>query len=157
MSADHLVDIILDEVSFAAANADSEHERRIAIFDLKESNSFAVDGLDDGPYLLTLALHDGRLVLDVARHSDKQSIRAFVLSLTPFRKLFKDYFMLCDSYYQAIRHATPQQIEAIDMGRRALHNEGAELLIQRLAGKFTIDFDTGRRLFTLVSALQMRA
>ncbi len=156
MSAHRLVDVILDESSLAAASADSEHERRIAIFDLKEANAFEVEGHDEGPYVLTLSMNDGRLVLDVARDADKQSIRVLVLSLSPFRRIIKDYFMVCDSYYQAIRTATPQQIEAIDMGRRGLHNEGSELLAQRLAGKFKVDFDTARRLFTLICALHVR-
>lgn len=156
MSANRLVDVLLDEASLAAASADAEHERRIAIFDLKEANVFEVEGMDEGPYLLTLSLHDGRLVLDVARDTDKQSIRALVLSLSPFRRIIKDYFLICDSYHQAIRNATPAQIEAIDMGRRGLHNEGSELLVQRLAGKFNVDFDTARRLFTLICALHVR-
>lgn len=156
MSSNRLVDVILDEASLAAASADAEHERRIAIFDLKEANTFEVEGMDEGPYLLTLSLNDGRLVLNVARESDKQSIRALVLSLSPFRRIIKDYFLICDSYHQAIRNATPAQIEAIDMGRRGLHNEGSELLVQRLNGKFKVDFDTARRLFTLICALHVR-
>ena len=154
--ADRLVDIALDEASLAAANADAEHERKIAIFDILEANVFAVDGVDAGPYALTLSISDGRLVMDAARASDGVSVRAFVLSLSTFRRVIKDYFLVCDSYHQAIRHATPSQIEAIDMGRRALHNEGSELLTQRLAGKFTVDFDTARRLFTLICALHVR-
>jgi uncharacterized protein (UPF0262 family) len=157
MSANHLVDVILDEGSLAAASADVEHERRIAVFDLKESNVFGVDGLDEGPYTLSISLNDGRLVLDAARASDHCSVRVLILSLTPFRRIIKDYFFVCDSYYQAIRNATAAQIEAIDMGRRGLHNEGSELLVQRLAGKFSVDFDTARRLFTLICALHIRA
>lgn len=158
MSAERnrLVDIVLDEASLAAASADAEHERRIAVFDLMEANVFEVEGVEDGPYALTLSLHDGRLVLDVARASDKQSVRALVLSLSPLRRVIKDYFLICDSYHQAIRNSTPAQIEAIDMGRRGLHNEGSELLTQRLAGKFKVDFDTARRLFTLICALHIR-
>ena len=156
MSNHRLVDIVLDEGSLAAATADAEHERRIAIFDLLESNVFEIEGMDDGPYALTLSIHDGRLVFDAARASDKQSIRAVVLSMSPFRRVIKDYFFICESYYAAIRNATPSQIEAIDMGRRGLHNEGSELLVQRLAGKFKVDHDTARRLFTLICALHVR-
>ncbi|MGE3142205.1 MAG: UPF0262 family protein [Hyphomonadaceae bacterium] len=151
-----LIDITLDEASLAAASADAEHERKIAIFDLLEANVFAIEGVDDGPYALRLSIHDGRLVLDAARASDGVSVRALVLSLAAFRRLIRDYFLICDSYHQAIRYATPSQIEAIDMGRRGLHNEGSELLTQRLAGKFNIDFDTARRLFTLICALHVR-
>lgn len=151
-----LVDIALDEASLGAANADAEHERRIAIFDLMESNVFEVEGLDEGPYALTLSLRDGRLVFDVMRSEDRALVRTLILSLSTFRRVIKDYFMVCDSYHQAIRNATPSQIEAIDMGRRGLHNEGSELLTQRLAGKFKVDFDTARRLFTLICALHVR-
>jgi len=156
MTNHRLVEIVLDEGSLAAATADAEHERRIAIFDLLEANAFEIEGMDDGPYLLTLSAVDGRLVFDVARAADKQSVRALVLSLSPFRRIIKDYFFVCESYHAAIRNATPSQIEAIDMGRRGLHNEGSELLVQRLAGKFNVDFDTARRLFTLICALHVR-
>jgi len=151
-----LVDVRIDETSLAAASADAEHERRVAIFDLLECNTFALDGVDAGPFSLTLAIHDGRLAFLVSGEGMAQE-HAVLLSLTPFRKVIKDYFFICDSYYAAIRTATPQQIEAIDMGRRGLHNEGSELLIQRLAGKITIDHDTARRLFTLICALHVRA
>ncbi len=151
-----IVEIVLDEASLAAASADAEHERRIAIFDLMEANFFEVEGDEQGPYVLTLSLNDGRLVFDAARASDRQSVRVVVLSLSTFRRVIKDYFLICDSYHEAIRHATPAQIEAIDMGRRGLHNEGSELLSQRLSGKFKVDFDTARRLFTLICALHVR-
>ena len=105
--------------------------------------------------MLTLSLNDARLVFDIADERGA-SLQAFVLSLTPFRRLIKDYFMVCDSYYEAIRTASPQQIEAIDMGRRSLHNEGSELLMQRLEGKIVVDHDTSRRLFTLICALHAR-
>jgi len=156
MSNHRLVDIVLDEGSLAAATADAEHERRIAIFDIIEANTFEIEGMDEGPYQLTLSVHDGRLVFDIARAADKQSVRAVVLSMSPFRRVIKDYFFVCESYYAAIRNATPSQIEAIDMGRRGLHNEGSELLVQRLEGKFKVDFDTARRLFTLICALHVR-
>jgi len=147
--------IEIDEASLAPVNADSEHERKIAIFDILEENSFALVDGPDGPYALKLSLADNRLVFDVASN-DGAPIRQFVLSLTPLRRIIKDYFMICDSYYDAIRSSTPAQIEAIDMGRRGLHNEGSEMLIERLSGKVETDFDTARRLFTLVCALHMR-
>jgi uncharacterized protein (UPF0262 family) len=151
-----IVSIEIDEKSLAPAGPDAEHERKIAIFDLLESNSFRVVGHDDGgPYTITLSLVDKRLVFDVS-HESGAPVRKFILSLTPFRRVIKDYFMICDSYYDAIRNSTPSQIEAIDMGRRGLHNEGSELLVQRLEEKAKFDFDTARRLFTLVCALHAR-
>lgn len=150
-----LADVRLDEASLAAANADAEHERRVAIFDLLEANSFAVEGRDEGPYVLELSIIDQRLLFKVERE-DGGELHTFILSLAPFRKVIRDYFIVCDSYFGAIRSATPAQIEAIDMGRRGLHNEGSTLLCERLAGKITIDFDTSRRLFTLICALHVR-
>ncbi|MBI1250227.1 MAG: UPF0262 family protein [Alphaproteobacteria bacterium] len=151
-----LIDVRIDEASLAASSADAEHERRVAIFDLLESNQFAVEGEQAGPYALTLSIHDGRLALQITGEALEQE-RAFILSLSPFRKTIKDYFFVCDSYYAAIRNAAPQQIEAIDMGRRALHNEGSALLMERLKGKIEVDHDTARRLFTLICALHARA
>jgi uncharacterized protein (UPF0262 family) len=150
-----LADIQIDTRSLAAATADGEHERRVAIFDLLESNLFDVVDAPDGPYCLKLSVQDGKLVFDVAL-LDGAPVRMFVLSLSPLRRVIKDYFMICESYYEAIRNATPTQIEAIDMGRRGLHNEGSELLEDRLKGKVTVDFDTARRLFTLICALHVR-
>jgi uncharacterized protein (UPF0262 family) len=152
---DRLVDVLLDESSLAPATANAEHERRIAMFDLIESNSFAVAGADAGPYAMTLAAADGRLVMNV-RGADGAEICAHQLSLAPMRRLIKDYFLICESYYSAIRDATPTQIEAIDMGRRGLHNEGADLLVKALEGRFRLDFETARRLFTLICALHVR-
>lgn len=149
-----LQSVTLDEVSLAAASRDQEQERQIAIFDLLEQNSFAPEGAERGPYDLKMGLSDNRLVLDVAG-PDYQ--RRHILSLSPFRGLIKDYFLICESYYQAIRNSTPAQIEALDMGRRGLHNEASELLRARLAGKIETDFDTARRLFTLISALHWRS
>lgn len=150
-----LVDVKLDPASLAAASADAEHERRIAIFDLLEQNSFSVEGEDAGPYKLALSVVDQRLVFDIEGES-APGAKSVILSLAPFRKVIRDYFMVCDSYYDAIRSATPQQIEAIDMGRRALHNEGSDLLAERLDGKVAMDSDTARRLFTLICALHAR-
>ena len=152
---DRLIDITLDESSLAAASADAEHERRVAIFDLLEANVFAVEGLDVGPYRLGLSVVDQRLVIAVTAEGGAE-VKTVILSLAPFRKVIRDYFLVCDSYFTAIRQATPAQIEAIDMGRRGLHNEGSELLSERLAGKVKVDFDTARRLFTLICALHVR-
>lgn len=150
-----LRDIRLDETSLAPASSEAEHERRVAIFDLLEQNSFALDGLDVGPYALALSIQEQRLVFDVAA-ADGSPARTFILSLTPLKRVVRDYFMICDSYYEAIRTATPQQIEAIDMARRGLHNEGSDILRERLAGKAALDLDTARRLFTLICALHTR-
>ena len=143
----------LDQESLAAVSRDQEQERQIAIFDLLEANYFAPEGAETGPYDLKMGLVDNRLMLDV-RGPDYA--RQHILSLSPFRRLIKDYFMICESYYQAIRNSTPQQIEALDMGRRGLHNEALELLRERLAGKVETDLDTARRLFTLICALHWR-
>ncbi|HEY5289909.1 MAG TPA: UPF0262 family protein [Caulobacteraceae bacterium] len=143
----------LDEDSLAAASRDQEQERQIAIFDLLEDNHFAPDGAGGGPYGLRLALIEGRLALDI---SGPDYQRRHLLSLTPLRAVVKDYHMICESYFQAIRNATPQKIETLDMGRRAIHDEGSRALQRRLAGKVEMDFDTARRLFTLISALHWR-
>jgi uncharacterized protein (UPF0262 family) len=150
-----LVSITLDEGSIGRGGPEQEHERAIAIFDLIESNTFSVTGHSNGPFILAVGLLANKLVLDI-RDEQGRPITAHILSLTPFRRVVKDYFLICESYYQAIRSASPSQIEAIDMGRRGLHNEAAELLIERLDGKIEVDFDTARRLFTLISALHWK-
>lgn len=151
---DHSIkSIALDEQSLGAASRDQEQERQIAIFDLIESNHFQPDGAVGGPYDVKIALIENRLALEI---SGPDFERTHLLSLSPFRGIIKDYFMVCDSYFDAIRNATPQQIEALDMGRRGLHNEGSSLLRERLAGKVETDFDTARRLFTLICALHWR-
>lgn len=154
-SPKRLVGLTLDEESLDPGSRDVEHEREVAIYDLLEDNSFAPVGHDGGPYRLHLLHASNRLVFDV-RLEDETPVVAHHLSLTPFRNLVKDYFMMCESYYQAIRTATPAQIEAIDMGRRGLHNEGTELLMERLKNKIDIDFDTARRLFTLITVLHWK-
>ena len=151
-----LVAVRLDEASIGHATRDIEHERSIAIYDLLEENSFAPLGdHEPGPYALTISLADKRLVLDVTR-ADGAPVVAHYLSLTPLRRVVKDYFLVCESYYAAIRTSTPSQIEAIDMGRRGLHNEGSELLRERLKDKIALDFGTARRLFTLICALHWK-
>jgi uncharacterized protein (UPF0262 family) len=150
-----LVSVSLDEASINRGAADQEHERQIAIYDLIDENSFALPGRDAGPYGLKIALQDAKLVLEITEENGAPVV-AHILSLTPFRGLLKDYFMICESYYAAIRTAMPSQIEAIDMGRRAIHNEAAELLLERLKGKVECDHDTARRIFTLVVALHWK-
>jgi len=150
-----LIDVELDE-SIGRSTPDIEHERAVAIFDLIEENSFQpVHDEGKGPYRLKLSLIDSKLVFAVTRE-DGEPVVTHILSLTPFRRIVKDYFMVCESYYEAIRTASPSQIEAIDMGRRGLHNEGSQTLKDRLAGKIEIDFDTARRVFTLVCVLHWR-
>ncbi len=151
---DHrLASIDIDELSLAPASRDVEHERQVAIFDLLEENSFTPEGAAHGPYALKISLQDGRLALDVTGEGFE---RRHLLSMTPFKSIIRDYFMICESYYDAIRHAAPGQIETVDMGRRGLHNEGSEKLRERLDGKIALDLDTARRLFTLICALQRR-
>jgi uncharacterized protein (UPF0262 family) len=150
-----LVAITLDENSIGRSGPDIEHERAVAIYDLIEQNSFAPDGHDGGPYALHLSMAESRLVFDI-RLADGTPVTAHLLSMTPFRKIVKDYFMICDSYYAAIRTATPDRIEAIDMGRRGLHDEGSNILMDRLKAKVTVDFDTARRLFTLICVLHWK-
>jgi len=150
-----LVGVTLDEASIARSTPDVEHERAAAIYDLIEDNRFAPAGHDGGPYRLVIAIADGKLVFDV-RDADDRAVVAHVLSLNPFRKIVKDYFLICDSYYKAIRTATPSQIEAIDMGRRGVHDEGSQILAERLEGKLGFDHDTARRLFTLICALHWK-
>jgi uncharacterized protein (UPF0262 family) len=151
--ARRIIDIVLDEESVARRSPEVEHERAVALFDLIEENDFALVGTP-GPYRLRIGIFEQRLVFDVRDAHDKK-LRDIVLSLTPFRKVVKDYFLVCESYYAAIKKLSPSQIEALDMGRRGLHNEGSELLRERLAGKIEIDLDTARRLFTLICALHI--
>lgn len=152
--ADRLVSVVLDE-TLGAANADIEHERKVAIYDLLEDNLFKVAGHDRGPYRLTLAIAEKRLVLDIA-DAEAERCTMIGLALSPFRRIVKDYYLICGSYYQAIRTASPSQIETIDMARRGLHNEGSEILKERLAGKVEVDDNTARRLFTLLCVLHWR-
>jgi len=149
--------IDIDEASLGAPSDQVEHERKVAMFDLIEKNIFTPEGAAeagcDGPFDLRLAFEDNRLVFDIMGPG---YARKFMLSLMPFRQVMRDYRMICESYYDALKNATPAQIESIDMGRRGIHNEGAELLTERLKGKVEIDHETARRLFTLVNALQVR-
>ena len=155
VSTKRLVKVLLDENSIGSGSRDVEHERAIAIYDLIEDNCFAPAGHDCGPYRLILQVAGNRLIFDI-RTETEEPVVAHHLSLSPFRRIVKDYFLICESYYQAIRGGTPSQIEAIDMGRRGLHNEGSELLMERLKDKIAIDFDTARRLFTLITVLHWK-
>jgi len=155
--ARRIVDIALDERSVARRSPEVEHERAVALFDLLEENSFALVGHENaGPYKLHVGVFEQRLVFGVHDAHDRK-LRDIILSLTPFRKIVKDYFLVCESYYAAIKKLGAAQIEALDMGRRGLHNEGSELLRERLAGKVEVDLDTARRLFTLICALHIKA
>ena len=159
MADPRIIDVALDERTILWRSADVEQERRIAIFDLIEGNRFAParvhpDGYA-GPYRIALSVEEGRLALHIKREDDTP-LETLVLALGRFRRPIRDYFAICDSYYQAIRQATPQQIETVDMARRAIHNDAAELLRERLQGKIEVDFDTARRLFTLICVLHIR-
>jgi uncharacterized protein (UPF0262 family) len=159
MADPRIIHVSLDEATIAWRSADSEQERRIAIFDLIEENHFApqrayADGYA-GPYRIELAVEEGRIGIAIHR-ADGSHLETYVLAMGRFRRPIKDYFAICDSYYQAIRNATPQQIETIDMARRGVHDEAATLLKERLAGKIEIDFATARRLFTLICVLHIR-
>jgi uncharacterized protein (UPF0262 family) len=148
-----LAAVEIDEASLAPASREVEHERQAAIFDLLEANYFDPDDAPPGPYGLKIALVENRLAFDIEGPGFR---KRHLLSLSPFRGLIKDYFLVCESYYDAIRRSTPHQIEALDMGRRGLHDEAAGRLQERLKGKVDTDHDTARRLFTLVCALYRR-
>jgi uncharacterized protein (UPF0262 family) len=150
-----LIAVELDSSIAPGLTADAEHERQVAIYDLIEDNRFKVTGRDLGPYRLKLSTAEGRLIFDILTDRAER-VTMIGLSMSPFRRIVKDYFMICESYYKAIRNATPSQIETIDMARRGLHNEGSETLKQRLDGKVETDFDTARRLFTLLCVLHWR-
>lgn len=155
----HIVAVTLDEQSFVRRNPDIEHERAVAIHDLLEANHFVpnpeIVGGDGGPYTLRIRVQDDRMIFHIHRE-DGRHLGDVALALKSFRRLIKDYFLVCESYFSAIKTETPARIEAIDMGRRGLHNEGAELLRDQLSGKIDIDDDTARRLFTLVCVLHIR-
>ncbi|WP_153771085.1 UPF0262 family protein [Labrenzia sp. CE80] len=154
-SGGKLVDVVLDEASISRSTPDVEHDRAVAIYDLIEENSFSPVGHPAGNFVLQLSVVEKKLVFAIAGE-DGEPIVTHVLSLTPLRKIVKDYDLICESYFEAIRHSTPSQIEAIDMGRRGVHNEGSEILMERLKGKVDVDMTTARRLFTLVYALHWK-
>jgi uncharacterized protein (UPF0262 family) len=159
MADPRIIAVELDERTIIWRNADVEQERRIAIFDLLEGNHFCPQREYPqgyaGPFRVTLRVEEGRLAIDIASEDDAL-LETIILGLARFRRTIKDYFAICDSYFQAIRQATAQQIETVDMARRAIHNEAAETLKERLDGKIEVDFDTARRLFTLICVLHIR-
>jgi uncharacterized protein (UPF0262 family) len=154
-----LIDIQLDMETILWRNAEVEQERRIAIFDLLEDNVFAPQRQHEdgyaGPYRLTLKVHEGRLVMEIARE-DGSHLETIILAMTRFRRIIREYWAICDSYYTALKHSTPERTETVDMARRALHNQAAETLIERLEGKIKLDENSARRLFTLISVLHIR-
>lgn len=158
--SDRLVHVDIDEAGLPAPTPEIDQERRVAIFDLVETNSFQLPARGDrsaprGPYRLTLAIRDGRLVFDIQTENTEKAAE-FHLSLSPFRQVVKDYFQICESYFDAVKRLPPSQIEAIDMGRRGIHDEGSRVLQERLEGKVIIDKPTARRLFTLICVLHFR-
>jgi uncharacterized protein (UPF0262 family) len=154
-SPDRLIEITLDAKSLGRANPNIEHEREVAIFDILDGNAFRIDGKTSGPYKLNLSLADDRLLLTINSSSDGEAIEQTV-ALTPLKRIVKDYFMICESYYEAVRTAPPARIQAIDVSRRALHDEGSALLKEKLLPKIVVDDDTARRLFTLVCSLHWK-
>ena len=158
--SDHRISaIILDDKSVLRRTRAIEQEREVAIYDLLEANHFKLEGSAGGPYRLTLSVEENRLVIDIALDDGSEQgapHSKVMLSLSPLRGLIRDYFLVCESYYKAIRTAPPSQIEALDMGRKALHDEGAEQLRARLSGRVDCDFDTARRLFTLICVLHLK-
>src|SRR5438477_5844464 len=150
-----LVAVTLDDESIGRSGPDVEHERAVAIYDLLEDNTFAPAGAARGPFKLHLSITSSRLVFDI-RRANGTPVMAHLLSLSPLRRIVKDYYTVCDSYYAAIRTATPDRIEALDMARRGLHDEGSNILMERLARKVKLDFDTARRLFTLICVLHWK-
>jgi len=155
---DRLIEIRIDDAGLPTPTPEIEQERKVAIFDLLEDNTFAIPREDapEGPYKLLLAIRERRLVFDITTENDDPA-GEFHLSLTPFRQVVKDYFQICESYFDAVKRLPPSQIEAIDMGRRGIHNEGARVLQERLEGKAEVDIDTSRRLFTLICVLHFGA
>ncbi len=149
--------IDLDDANLPPPTPEIEQERKVAIFDLLEENSFVLPSRDDravppGPYALNLSIREKRLVFDIKQENDDPA-GEFHLSLGPFRQVVKDYFQICESYFDAVKTLPPSQIETIDMARRGIHNEGARVLQERLDGKAEVDNDTARRLFTLICVL----
>ena len=153
---ERIANITLDERTVVRRSPEIEHERQVAIYDLLEENHFAPRGVAAGPYDLALSIEEGRLVFTVT-NATATPLTTIALSLTPFRRIIRDYFGVCESYFEAIKTASPAKIEAIDMGRRGLHNEGSEILCARLKDKISLDFDTARRLFTLICVLHIRS
>ncbi len=155
LSRDRLYEITLDQKSIASANSNIEHEREVAIFDIIDGNAFAVEGLDNGPYKLHLSIVEDRLQLTIGS-ATQDNLAQQTVALTPLKRIMKDYFMVCETYYEAVRTAPPARIQAIDVNRRSLHDEGSTILRDRLLPKVTVDSDTARRMFTLLCALHWK-
>ena len=156
MGEPRIASLNLDEKTVVRRSPEIEHERAVAIFDLLEENRFAPLGHDGGPYELRLSVEDRqRLVMDIRQESG-DPVERLTMSLMPFRRIVKDYFQICESYFDAIKRLTPSQIETVDMARRGLHNEGSDMLAERLKDKVEMDSDTSRRLFTLICVLHIR-
>jgi uncharacterized protein (UPF0262 family) len=151
-----LIEIEFDDASIGSYTPEVDHERKVAIFDLLEKNFFELSDGPEGPYKLRLAIVEQRLVIAVIAGQAEDPCATFLLSLNPFRRVVKDYFLICENYFEAIKTAPPSRIEALDMGRRALHDEGSKLLLERLDGKVRMDVPTSRRLFTLLCALHWK-
>ena len=154
MGEPRIIDIRLDERTIIRRSEAVEQERKVAMLDLLESNHFAPDGLD-GPFRVTMRVEDNRLAIDIHDEGD-DLLDTVRMGLARFRRPVKDYFAICDSYFKAVRSDSPKGIEAIDMARRGIHNEAAELLQECLDGKIAVDFDTARRLFTLICVLHIK-
>jgi uncharacterized protein (UPF0262 family) len=154
-SRDRLSEITLDTKSLGRANANIEHEREVAIFDILDGNVFAIEAMDSGPYTLHLAIAEDRLQLTIGT-TDTSNVAQHNVPLTPLKRIMKDYFLVCESYYEAVRMAPPARIQAIDVNRRSLHDEGSTVLRDRLLTKIIVDPDTARRLFTLLCALHWK-
>ncbi len=152
---DKIAAITLDQKSLGRSSVNVEHEREVAIFDILDGNSFRVEGVDQGPYKLNLSVSDDRLQIAISREDD-EAVAQHQVPLTPLKRVIKDYFFVCESYYDAVRTAPPARIQAIDINRRTLHDEGSQILVDKLAGKIAVDADTARRLFTLVCALHWK-
>jgi len=151
-----VVDVVLDRASVVRWSPEVEHDRRVAIYDLLESNHFSPRDVPPGPYVLRLKVRESRLLMTICEKSGERELRQVTIHLSGFRRVIKDYFTVCESYFDAIKNARPSRIEALDMARRGLHNEGSEMLRERLADHVEVDLDTARRLFTLLCVLQLR-
>lgn len=154
-SRNRLIEITLDERSIGRSSSSIEHEREVAIFDILDGNLFEAEGVDLGPYRLNLGIVEDRLVLTVA-DEDGEAVGVHQFSLTPLKRVMKDYFLVCETYYEAVRTATPARIQAIDVNRRQIHDDGSQILAERIAGRIKVDAETSRRLFTLICALHWK-
>lgn len=154
----HLItEIALDEETVIRRSPEVEHERSVALYDIKARNRFRLIGDDlDGPYKLRLSIEDGKRLIFHVTNQEDETIKDVMLAMSPFRRLIRDYFQICESYFDAIKKLSPAQIETIDMARRGLHNEGADLLKERLEDKISMDKATTRRMFTLICVLHIR-